>query len=193
MQPQDDDDVVTFATAGELRVWLDENDDSTTGVWLRIAHKDAALQTVSYAEAVQAALEHGWIDGQARRFDDASHVQWFTPRRARSPWSMRNRRFAEQIIAEGRMTPRGMVEVERAKADGRWERAYEGPKDARPHPDFLEALERNPDAAAFYATLGAQSRYAIYFRIHSVTTPAARAKKIADFVAKLGRGEAPYA
>jgi uncharacterized protein YdeI (YjbR/CyaY-like superfamily) len=189
----DDSEIVTFETAADMRAWLEENDDTSNGIWLRIANKGSAMRTVSYAEAVQAALEHGWIDGQARSFDDGSHLQRYTPRRSRSPWSMRNRRFAEQLIADGRMSPRGLAEVERARADGRWDRAYEGSKDAQPHPDFLDALARSPRAAAFYETLNAQNRYAIYFRIQSLATQEARARKIAAFVSALERGEAPYA
>ncbi|PJJ65063.1 YdeI/OmpD-associated family protein [Compostimonas suwonensis] len=185
-------DSLRFDSAEEFRAWLAQNCDSSPGIWLIIAKKGAAAPTVTYAEAVDIALRHGWIDGQAQRLDDESYKQRFTPRRPQSPWSLKNRRAAEAMIEEGGMSPRGLAEVERARADGRWDRAYEGQKDATPHPDFLAALEANPAAAQFYATLNGQNRFAVYFRIHSVKRAETRAKKIDTIVAMLARGEKFY-
>jgi uncharacterized protein YdeI (YjbR/CyaY-like superfamily) len=147
---------------------------------------------VTYAEALDVALAYGWIDGQARRVDDETYVQRFTPRRPRSPWSLRNVGTAEAMMADGRMKPRGLAEVERARADGRWERAYEGSKTAEPQPDFLSALGSNPDASAFFDTLNSQNRYAIYYRIQDAKRPETRARRIETFVEKLARGEKFY-
>jgi uncharacterized protein YdeI (YjbR/CyaY-like superfamily) len=113
-----------FASADAFRAWLTEHQDSSQGLWLAIGKKASRMQMLSYLEALDAALQHGWIDGQARRLDDDIYLQRFTPRRRRSPWSAPNRRRAEAMIAEGRMAPRGLAEVERARADGRWDRAH---------------------------------------------------------------------
>jgi uncharacterized protein YdeI (YjbR/CyaY-like superfamily) len=117
------DETMRFDTLDAFRAWLTEHDDLTTGLWVSIAKKGSRTLTVTYAEALEAALEHGWIDGQARRFDDDTYLQRFTPRCARSPWSLRNRRRAAAMIAAGTMAPRGLAEVERARADGRWDTA----------------------------------------------------------------------
>jgi uncharacterized protein YdeI (YjbR/CyaY-like superfamily) len=181
-----------FASREALRVWLAENQDSSPGIWLVIAKKGAQSPGVSYAEAVDVGLEFGWIDGQAKSRDEQHYLQRFTPRRPQSSWSKRNRTAAESMIAEKRMSPRGLAEVERARADGRWDRAYDGPRDAQPHPDLVEALALNPAAAAFYATLSSQNRFAIYLRIQQAKRPETRARRIAVFVEMLERGETVY-
>ena len=186
------DGPLRFDGYASFREWLVEHQDTSTGIWLLLAKKGSGLTTVTYAEALDAALEFGWIDGQAKGIDDATYMQRFTPRRPQSPWSSRNRVFAETMIVEGRMSPRGLAEVERARNDGRWDRAYDGPATAQPHPDFLAALEANPEAAAFYATLNSQNRFAIYYRVQQAKRDETRARRIADFVAKLARGEKFY-
>lgn len=185
-------ETIRFDGPEEFRAWVEENQDSSPGVWLVMAKKGSGQTTVTYAEALDVALAYGWIDGQARRVDDATYVQKFTPRRARSPWSLRNVGTAEAMIAEGRMKPRGLAEVERARADGRWERAYEGPKTAEPHPDFVAALAANPEAAAFFETLNSQNRYAVYYRIQDAKRPETRARRIEQFIDKLARREKFY-
>ena len=187
-----DQETLRFDGPDDFRRWVEENQDSSPGVWLVLAKKGSGQTTVTYAEALDVALAYGWIDGQARRIDDATYVQKFTPRRARSPWSARNVRTAEAMIADGRMKPRGLAEVERARADGRWERAYDGPKTAEPHPDFVSALEKNPDAAAFFETLNSQNRYAVYYRIQDAKRPETRARRIEQFVDRLARKEKFY-
>lgn len=181
-----------FDGPDDFRRWIEENQDSSPGVWLVLAKKGSGQTTVTYAEALDVALAYGWIDGQSRGVDEATYVQRFTPRRPQSPWSARNVRTAEAMIADGRMKPRGLAEVERARADGRWARAYEGPKTAEPHPDFLAALEQNPQAAEFFARLNSQNRYAIYYRIQDAKRPETRARRIETFVDKLARGEKFY-
>ncbi|MET0843053.1 MAG: YdeI/OmpD-associated family protein [Mycetocola sp.] len=175
-----------------FREWIEENQDSSPGIWLVMAKKGSGQTTVTYAEALDVALAYGWIDGQTRRVDEATYVQRFTPRRPRSPWSLRNVRTAEEMIADGRMNPRGLAEVERARADGRWERAYSGPKTAEPHPDFLAALTGNPAAQSFFETLNSQNRYAIYYRVQDAKRPETRARRIETFVDRLARGEKLY-
>lgn len=187
-----DQETLRFDGPDDFRLWVEENQDSSPGVWLVMAKKGSGQTTVTYAEALDVALAYGWIDGQARRIDDATYVQKFTPRRARSPWSARNVRTAETMIADGRMKPRGLAEVERARADGRWERAYDGPKTAEPHPDFVAALEKNPDAAAFFETLNSQNRYAVYYRIQDAKRPETRARRIEQFIDRLARKEKFY-
>lgn len=180
-----------FSSRDEFRDWMLENQDLEVGIWLIVAKKGAPFATVTYAEALDVALEFGWIDGQSRSRDEYTSFRGFTPRRAASPWSMRNRVAAEAMIAEGRMSSRGLAEIERARADGRWDRAYATSTDAQPHPDFLIALERNPAAQAFYATLNAQNRFAVYYRIHALKTEQGRARAIERMVEKLARGEKP--
>ena len=180
-----------FSSRDEFRDWMLENQDLEIGIWLIVAKKGAPFATVTYAEALDVALEFGWIDGQSRSRDEYTSFRGFTPRRAASPWSMRNRLAAEAMIAEGRMSSRGLSEIERARADGRWDRAYATSTDAQPHPDFLIALQRNPAAQAFYATLNAQNRFAVYYRIHALKTEQGRARAIERMVEKLARGEKP--
>ncbi|SFN38642.1 YdeI/OmpD-associated family protein [Mycetocola miduiensis] len=184
--------ILRFDGPDAFREWIEENQNSSPGIWLVMAKKGSGQTTVTYAEALDVALAYGWIDGQARRVDEATYVQRFTPRRARSPWSLRNVRTAEEMIADGRMNPRGLAEVERARADGRWERAYSGPKTAEPHPDFLAALSANPAAHSFFETLNSQNRYAIYYRIQDAKRPETRARRIETFVDRLARGEKFY-
>jgi uncharacterized protein YdeI (YjbR/CyaY-like superfamily) len=185
-------ETLTFASPDALREWLRDNQHDSPGIWLVIAKKGAGITTISYAEAVEVGLEHGWIDGQAKSIDAETYCQRFTPRRKQSMWSLRNRIAAEAMIAEGRMGARGLAEVERARADGRWERAYEGSKKAEPHPDFVLALQRNPEAAAFFATLNSQNRYAVYFRLQNAKLEATRLRLVEQFVEKLARGEKFY-
>jgi uncharacterized protein YdeI (YjbR/CyaY-like superfamily) len=167
------------------------NQDLEAGIWLIVAKKGSPVATVTYAEALDVALEFGWIDGQSRSRDEHTSLRGFTPRRSASPWSMRNRLAAEAMIAQGRMSPRGLAEIERARWDGRWDRAYAASRDAQPHPDFLHALDDNPAAKEFYATLNAQNRFAVYYRIQALKTEEGRARAIARLVDRLARGEKP--
>jgi uncharacterized protein YdeI (YjbR/CyaY-like superfamily) len=184
-------ETMRFDSPEAFRAWLHEHQDASPGIWLIIAKKASPTKTVSYAEAVAIALEHGWIDGQRRSFDAHAHLQRITPRRPQSPWSLRNVRAAETMIAHGRMAPRGLAEVARARADGRWARAYAGQHDAEPQPDFLDALGRNPAAVAFYATLNSQKRFAIYYRVQSAKRADTRVRRIETIVDRLARGEQP--
>jgi uncharacterized protein YdeI (YjbR/CyaY-like superfamily) len=181
--------VLFFATADDLDAWIDEHGEESDGIWLKFAKKDSGIDSVVYAEAVEIALSHGWIDGQAKRLDDHHYLQRFTPRRPRSKWSKINREKAERLIAEGRMRPAGLREVERAKEDGRWDDAYDSPSTATVPDDFQAALDAEPAAAEFFASLGSTKRYSFLYRITDAKRPETRAKRIAEYVELLARGE----
>lgn len=184
----------TVATELEVRVfdtreafadWLARERDASPGLWLKIAKKDAGVVTVGYAEAVEVALCHGWIDGQRKALDDRYWLQRFTPRSARSRWSRINRDKVAELIARGEMRPAGLREVERAKADGRWEAAYEGQRTAAVPPDLAEALAANPAASEFFETLSGANRYAILYRLQDAKRAETRARRITLYVEML--------
>lgn len=175
------------------RTWLEENHSSGAGVWLVLAKKGTLKPTsLTYLQALEEALCFGWIDGQARSGNEGTFTQSFTPRRKRSPWSKRNTGTAERLVAEGRMHASGIAEMDRAKADGRWEAAYAGPASVEVPPELIKALAANPKAKAKFATLNSQNRYAILYRIATAKRPDARARRIEQFVAMLERGETIY-
>jgi uncharacterized protein YdeI (YjbR/CyaY-like superfamily) len=178
-----------FADPGELEAWLEKNGDSCEGVWLKIAKKGAGKSSVSYAEALELALCFGWIDSQKRGFDGAYFLQRFTPRRPRGRWSKINREKAEALIAEGRMRPAGLAEVDAAMADGRWEAAYEGQRTAAVPEDLQRELDASPAAAEFFAGLDGANRYAIVYRLNEAKRPETRERRLRKFVAMLERGE----
>src|SRR4051794_4551452 len=179
--------------AAAWRTWLAENVDEQAGVWLVLAKKGTTDPTsLSYASALEEALCHGWIDGQARRRDEGTYVQRFTPRRRRSMWSQRNVGIVERLTAEGRMHPQGLSEVARAKADGRWEAAYAGPADAEIPADLTEALAARPEAQAMFENLTSQNRFAVLHRLGAAKRPETRARRIEQYVDMLARGETFY-
>ena len=181
--------VLFFDTPAKLEAWIDEHGEDSDGIWLKFAKKDSGIESVVYAEAVEIALSYGWIDGQAKRHDDHHYLQRFTPRRPRSKWSKINREKAERLMAEGRMRPAGLREVERAKEDGRWDEAYDSPSTATVPDDFRAALDAEPAAAEFFASLGSTRRYSFLYRITDAKRPETRAKRIAEYVELLARGE----
>ncbi|MEO8688758.1 MAG: YdeI/OmpD-associated family protein [Solirubrobacteraceae bacterium] len=178
-----------FASAAAFEAWLAEQHAQSDGLWIRFAKKASGIPTVVYAEAVEASLRYGWIDGQVKGVDENYYVQRFTPRRARSRWSKINCGRAEALIARGAMEPAGLAEVERAKADGRWEAAYDAPSTATVPEDLRAALDADPRASAFFGTLDANNRYAILHRTQEAKKPETRARRIEKFVAMLSRGE----
>ena len=182
-----DKPLVSMQTVGEWEAFLDQHQDSD-GVRLKLRKKASTLPGITYAEALDAALCFGWIDGQRGSLDDDYHVQVFTPRRPRSIWSQRNRDHVERLTAQGRMRASGQAQIDRAKADGRWDAAYRW-KDAEVPPDLQEAIDARPAAAAFFAQLSSQNRFAIIFRLGNVKRADTRARKITTFVAMLERGE----
>lgn len=176
--------------AAAWRTWLAEHHADPVGVWLVLAKKGTEKPTsLTYDQALEEALCHGWIDGQTGRRDEATYRQRFTPRRRRSAWSKRNTGIAERLIAEDRMRPAGHAEVERAKADGRWKAAYAGPASMEVPADLAEALAAEPKAQAMFEGLNSQNRYAILYRIATAKRADTRARKIEQFVAMLSRGE----
>jgi len=181
--------VVLFRNAREWERWLAKHHTEPEGLWLRIAKKNSGLDSVSYAEALDSALCWGWIDGLKRSYDEATWIQKFTPRRKRSMWSKVNQGKVEALIAEGRMQPAGLAEIERAKADGRWDAAYDSFSSAEPSEDFQAALDASPEAAAAFAALNRQNRYSFIVRVQMVRRADTRARKIAEFIAMLERGE----
>ncbi|HEY0043220.1 MAG TPA: YdeI/OmpD-associated family protein [Allosphingosinicella sp.] len=181
--------ILAFADGAAMAAWLEAQPRQSAGFWLKLARKGADFASLSKADAIDAALCHGWIDGQLDKYDATAWLIRFTPRRARSKWSQVNAKRAEELIAAGRMAPAGLAEVERAKADGRWAAAYAPQSRAEVPEDLAEALAANPRAAAFFETLKGANRYAILYRIGAVKKAETRAKKIADFVAMLERGE----
>lgn len=169
--------------------WLEKNHASSPGVWLKLAKKGSGSPSVTYPEALEAALCYGWIDGQKRPFDESWWLQKFTPRGPRSIWSKINREKAEALIASGEMRPAGLKAIESARQDGRWESAYASQSKAEVPSDLQAELDRNPKAKAFFATLESYNRYAILFRIHTAKKPETRAKRIQQFIGMLERGE----
>ena len=183
-------DGIAFPSSAAWERWLEANHDSSDGITIKIAKKGTGIDSVRYPEVLETALCFGWIDGRRNAFDDAWFLQRFTPRRARSPWSRINRDTAERLIAEGRMRPAGLAEVERARADGRWDAAYEGQRRATVPDDLQRELDARPKAKAFFATLSSQNRYAILFRLQDAKRPETRARRLAKFVEMLEAGEA---
>jgi uncharacterized protein YdeI (YjbR/CyaY-like superfamily) len=192
METKQDQPIIHFASAAEWEAWLEENHAGPRGVWLKIAKKDSGVASVTHAEALDVALCHGWIDAQRTTYDGQFFLQRFTRRVPRSKWSKINCAKVEALAAQGRMRPAGTAEVEAAKADGRWERAYEGQRTMTVPDDLRTALDENPRAAEFFAGLSSQNRYAILFRIHDAKKPETRARRIEKFVAMLEAGEKFY-
>ena len=181
--------ILLFATPPDLEVWLDENHASSPGLWLKIAKKGSGVESVSYAQALELALCFGWIDSQKRGLDERFFLQRFTPRRPRGKWSLINREKAEALIASKAMRPAGLVEVEAAKADGRWEAAYAGQRTAEVPEDLQRELDRSQSAREFFATLDSANRYAILYRLQEAKKPETRERRLRKFIAMLERGE----
>ena len=181
---------LTVADVAAWRSWLARNHAAAAGVWLALAKKGTREPTrLRYDEALEEALCHGWIDGQVRRRDAATYMQRFTPRRARSQWSRRNVAIAERLIAEARMRPAGLAQIEQAKADGRWQSAYAGPAQIEVPADLAAALDADAGARATFEALSSQNRYAVSYRIESLRRADSRARRIELYVAMLARGE----
>jgi uncharacterized protein YdeI (YjbR/CyaY-like superfamily) len=181
--------VHAFETAEALNRWLARHHATEPELWVRVFKVDSGTPSLRWEDCVLEALAWGWIDGLRKGLDATSYLQRLTPRRPRSVWSQKNRANVEQLIAEGRLQPPGLAQVEAAKADGRWERAYAGRGDMAPPAEFLVALEANPAALAFYQTLDKQNHFAIYYRLHTAKRADTRARRIAQFVATLAKGE----
>ena len=189
---QTEEPVIAFTSRAEWEAWLDEHHDSAAAVWVKLAKKGSGITSVTRAEALEVALCYGWIDAQSRSFDGGWWLQRFTPRRARSKWSKVNREAVTRLIESGAMKPAGLREVERAKADGRWDAAYDPPSRATVPDDLQAALDAEERARDFFSTLDSRNRYAILHRIQDAKKPETRARRIEKFVAMLREGEKLY-
>ncbi|MGJ7500417.1 YdeI/OmpD-associated family protein [Variovorax sp. ZT5P49] len=183
------DTPVECTNAASWTRWLKRHHATAAGVWLRIAKKDSGIASIDHPAALEEALCYGWIDGQRKSEDAQYFLQRFTPRTKRSIWSQINRTKVLKLIDEGRMQPAGLAEIERAKADGRWDAAYAAASVATVPPDLQAALDANKKAAKFFATLNAQNRYAVLFRTQGAKKPETRARRIEKFVEMLAKGE----
>jgi uncharacterized protein YdeI (YjbR/CyaY-like superfamily) len=181
--------IIAFASAASLEGWLSAQPADSKGLWIKFAKKSAQIDTVTKAEAIDAALCYGWIDGQLDKYDEHHWLIRFTPRKRGSKWSLINRRRSIELMEAGRMRPGGLAQVEAARSDGRWNAAYAPASAAEVPGDLQAALDANPKAGKFFATLTGANRYAILYRIGAVKRPETRMRKIAEFVAMLERGE----
>jgi uncharacterized protein YdeI (YjbR/CyaY-like superfamily) len=191
-QGEDGRPILAFASQAELEAWLDAEHAGSDGVWIKFAKKDSGVPTVAYAEAVEVALCYGWIDSQAKSFDERFYLQKFTPRRARSKWSQVNRKKVEELTKQGRMKPAGLEQVELAKADGRWKAAYAPPARLDVPEDLQAALDASPKAAEFWAGLNKSNRYAIIHQLEDAKKPETRTRRLEKFAAMLEREEKLY-
>lgn len=180
---------LAFACARDLATWLDENHRTDIELWVRIYKAGSGKPSVTWTDCVVEAIRVGWIDGLKRPESETSYLQRLTPRRAGSSWSTRNRDHADRLIAEGRMTPAGMDQVEAARADGRWGSAYQGSAAMVIPQDFLDALTTEPAAEAFFRTLDRRNLYPIYYRLRTAKTPETRARRMRAILDQLIRGE----
>ncbi len=182
-------DPISFATPEDLAQWLAAHHAGRQELWIRLFRVKSGIPSVTWEQAVIEALAWGWVDGVKKSLDEQSWLQRFTPRRAKSKWSQKNRGHAERLIAEGHMQPAGLAQVEAARADGRWDEAYAGQSGFELPADFLSELEKDPAAKAHFETLSRQNLFAIYYRLHTVKRVETRQRKIETFIAMLARGE----
>jgi uncharacterized protein YdeI (YjbR/CyaY-like superfamily) len=180
-----DQPLLAFESQAAWEAWLAKHHQTSDGLWLKFAKKGSGHATVSYQQALEVALAYGWIDGQKASFDDTWWLQRFTPRNSRSKWSKINREKADELIAKGKMKPAGLREVERAKADGRWEAAYHSQSTIRVPDDLRQELDQNPRARDFFATLDSANRYAILYRLQEAKKPETRARRLEKFIKML--------
>jgi uncharacterized protein YdeI (YjbR/CyaY-like superfamily) len=181
--------VLSFETSADFRNWLEKNYEDQTGIWLRIFKKDSGVASVNYALALDEALCYGWIDGQVKGIDEQSYMQKFTPRRLRSMWSKRNIENVKRLKKEGRMRPSGIKEVEKAKADGRWENSYDSPSNMTVPEDLLIELSKDKKAAEFFNTLSKINKYSIVWRLQTARKPETRANRMKVIIEMLSKGK----
>ena len=184
--------IIPFTSREVWETWLEKHHMTSDGLWLKIAKKGSGIETISYAEALEVALCYGWIDGQKASFDEDYWLQKFTPRRPRSKWSKINRQKATELIERAEMKPAGLREVERARADGRWDAAYDAQSTATVPDDLRGELEKNEVAREFFAALDRRNRYAILYQIQDAKRPETRARRIAKYVAMLSEQKKLY-
>lgn len=183
-------EIQSFATPAQFKTWLKKYHLTSPGIWLRFFKKASGVKTIVYAEALDEALCYGWIDSQVKSYDTESYIQRFTPRRPKSMWSKKNREHVARLIQEKRMQPDGQREIDAAKADGRWDQAYDSPKNTVIPDDLLQALARNKQAGVFFKTLNKSNVYAIVWRLQTAKKAETRARRLEAMVDMLARKEA---
>lgn len=188
-QDQAEVQIKSFKTSDEWEKWLDENHTSANGIWLRFFKKASGIKAINYTEALDEALCYGWIDGQAKSYDEQSYLQRFTPRRSKSIWSKRNIEHIARLEKAGKMKPSGWKEVEAAKADGRWDNAYDPPSEMKIPDDFMEELSKNKQALAFFESLNKTNKYAVAWRLQTAKKPETREKRMKIILEMMAKGE----
>jgi len=181
--------VIAFQSQNKWRSWLSKKHSLADGIWLRLYKKDSGIKSINHDEALDEALCYGWIDGQAKSLDEESYLQKFTPRRKRSLWSKRNREKVEQLIKDGKMHSSGLKEIDTAKSDGRWEMAYDSPKNMKIPDDFLKELSKKPEALAFFNTLNKTNKFSIGWRLQTAKKPETREKRIKTIIEMMQQGK----
>lgn len=189
MKNADNLPIILFASQQDWEAWLEEHHADTKGIWVKMAKKETGIPSITYAEAVEGALCYGWIDGQKVSFDEQHWLQKFTPRRPKSMWSKVNCDKVTALVASGRMQPAGMQQIELAKADGRWEAAYDSQSKSTIPDDFQRELDNNQKAKEFFATLNSANRYAFLYRIQTAKKPETRSARIQKFIEMLANNE----
>lgn len=182
--------VLPFASPALFRAWLKKHHAASPGIWLHFYKKDSGIKTITYAQALDEALCYGWIDSQVKRVDASSYVQRYSPRRPRSLWSKRNREHIARLVEEKRMMPAGLKEVDAAKADGRWDQAYDSPKNMEVPADLLQALAKDKKALAFFKTLNKTNTYAIVWRLQTAKKAETRERRLKAILEMLSEGKA---
>lgn len=177
--------IQSFKNAEKWREWLEENQHQQEGVWLQVFKNKSGIETITYQQALEEAICYGWIDGQKKKYDEKSYIQKFTPRRAKSLWSKRNIGLVEKLTKAKRMTHRGIQEVEKAKQDGRWEKAYDSPSNMPIAEDFLKELAKDKQAKAFYESLNKTNRYSINWRLQTAKKPETRERRMKEILKML--------
>ncbi len=186
-----DYEITEFKDQKSWRQWLHKHHANTDGVWVRMYKKATGIASVNYAQALDEALCYGWIDGQKKTYDEQSFIQKFTPRRTKSMWSKRNIEYIARLEAAGLLTPAGIAEVERAKADGRWEMAYDSPSNMVLPEDFMTAVSNNAETLAYFNTLSKTAKYSIGFGLHTAKRPETRQNRFNKYLEMLEKGEKP--
>lgn len=181
--------IIAFQTQNKWRAWLNRNHNKSNGVWLQLYKKNSGVKSINHDMALDEALCFGWIDGQAKSYDELSYLQKFTPRRKRSIWSKRNTEKVEQLIKEGKMHSSGLAEIEAAKADGRWAQAYDSPANMKIPEDFIEKLSKKPNALAFFKTLNKTNTFSITWRLQTAKKPETRERRMKAIIEMLEQGK----
>jgi uncharacterized protein YdeI (YjbR/CyaY-like superfamily) len=181
--------ILSFKTAKEFEKWLAKNHHTSQGIWLKFFKKDSSEKTITHDEALDEALCYGWIDGQLNKHDEISWLHKFIPRTTKSIWSKRNTDHTERLISLGKMKPSGLAEIEKAKADGRWAKAYDSPAEMRAPDDFITALSKNKKAKTFFESLNRANKYAITWRLQTAKKTETREKRMKAILEMLAKGE----